>query len=37
VASKFNGGGHKNASGFIIESETAFADVIVELKKLTNK
>ncbi|MDR2821416.1 MAG: bifunctional oligoribonuclease/PAP phosphatase NrnA [Mycoplasmataceae bacterium] len=37
VASKYNGGGHKNASGFTIASEATFNEVIAKLNKLTNK
>jgi nanoRNase/pAp phosphatase (c-di-AMP/oligoRNAs hydrolase) len=36
IADKFNGGGHKSASGFTIASESDFVDVINELKKLIN-
>ncbi|GMO14539.1 MAG: bifunctional oligoribonuclease/PAP phosphatase NrnA [Mycoplasmoidaceae bacterium] len=35
VAIKFNGGGHKNASGFKLNSSNEFVKVINELKKLT--
>jgi nanoRNase/pAp phosphatase (c-di-AMP/oligoRNAs hydrolase) len=31
----FNGGGHKNACGLILKSETEFTNVISELEKIS--
>jgi nanoRNase/pAp phosphatase (c-di-AMP/oligoRNAs hydrolase) len=33
IASKFNGGGHKNASGFKLDNKADFNKVIDEIKK----
>ncbi|MDR1850681.1 MAG: bifunctional oligoribonuclease/PAP phosphatase NrnA [Mycoplasmataceae bacterium] len=35
VAQMFNGGGHKNACGLILKSETEFTNVISELEKIS--